>query len=234
MNRTPIFLLNGIFVVVLIPAIFVFMITTSRGSGSGGHEAIMKIIASSNPLYVMLVAALFMTICGSLNGTSSSTFSRESAQFWMSKVIPVAPREQVVAKFLRSYLVVLLGIAAASLVSAIVLHLQLVYLVVAAGLALVAGVLLTSVGMIIDLARPLLDWTNPQKAIKQNLNVLLASLAHIGILTVAFFGVKAMIKAQFTSIVILGVLLLSLAGLAVLSYSLLLKFANKRYREIET
>ena len=175
-----------------------------------------------------------MTICGSLNGTSSSTFSREGAQFWISRVIPVAPREQTAAKFLHSYMIATLGVVTASAVAAFILHLRAVHLAAAAGLALVAGVLLTAVGIIIDLARPLLDWTNPQKAIKQNLNVLLAMLAVVGILSAAFFGVRALIRAKLAANVVLGALFVGLAALAVLSYRILLKFADKRYPEIET
>ncbi|MBE3125386.1 MAG: hypothetical protein IMZ57_06970, partial [Acidobacteria bacterium] len=171
MNRTPIFLLNGVLVVIIVPVIFVLMATMGSGKGGGGGgsdlSAILKTMTSANPLYAILAAALFMTVCGSLNGTSASTFSREGAQFWISRVIPVAPREQATAKFLHSYLIAMLGVVTASVVAAIVLHLKTAHLAAAAGLALVAGVLLTAVGMIIDLARPLLDWTNPQKAIKQ-------------------------------------------------------------------
>lgn len=238
MNRTPIFLLNGVLVVVIVPVIFVLMATMGSGKGGGGGgsdlSAMLKTMTSANPLYAILAAALFMTICGSLNGTSSSTFSREGAQFWLSRVIPVAPREQAAAKFLHSYLIAMLGVVTASVVAAIVLHLRAVHLAAAAGLALVAGVLLTAVGMIIDLARPLLDWTNPQKAIKQNLNVLLAMLADIGLLTALFFGVKTLIKAKLAANVVLGVLFVGLAVLAALSYRILLKFADRRYPEIET
>ncbi len=238
MIRTPIFLLNGVLVVVIVPVIFVLMATMGSGRGGNGGggdtEAIIKIMTSANPLYVILAAALFMTLCGSLNGTSSSTFSREGAQFWISRVIPVSPREQVEAKFLHSYLIAMLGVVTASVVAAGVLHLKAAHLAAAAGLALVAGVLLTAVGMIIDLARPLLDWTNPQKAIKQNLNVLLAILADIGILTAVFFGVKALIKAKLGPTVVLGVVFVALAALAALSYGILLKFAGKRYQEIES
>jgi ABC-2 type transport system permease protein len=238
MNRTPIFLLNGVLVVVIVPVIFVLMGTMGSGKGgSGGGSdltAILKTMTSSNPLYTILAAALFMTICGSLNGTSSSTFSREGAQFWISRVIPVAPREQAAAKFLHSYLIAMLGVVTASVVAVIVLHLKAVHLAAAAGLALVAGVLLTAVGMIIDLARPLLDWTNPQKAIKQNLNVLLATLADVGILTSLFFGVRALIRAKLAASAVLVVLFVALAALAALSYRLLLKFADKRYPEIDS
>jgi ABC-2 type transport system permease protein len=175
-----------------------------------------------------------MTICGSVNGTSSSTFSREGAQFWISRIIPVAPREQVAAKFLHSYLIAMLGVVTASVAGVLVLHLKAVHLAAAAGLALAMGVLLTAVGMVIDLARPLLDWTNPQKAIKQNLNVLLALLADMGILTAAFFAVKGLVRTKLAPNAVLAVLFLGLTALAGLSYRLLLGFADKRYPEIDT
>jgi ABC-2 type transport system permease protein len=237
MNRTPIFLLNGVLVSVFVPAVFVLMATIDTGgsrSGRGGDPmALVRAMMAANPLVVILGSALFMTICGSINGTASSTFSREGAQFWISRVIPVAPREQAAAKFVHSYLVALLGLVTASIVAAFFFHLKPGHLAPAFVLSMVAGLLLTAVGMMIDLARPLLDWTNPQKAIKQNLNVLLALLADIGILTVFFFGAKALIRAGWGTKAVLGAVFLGLAALAVLSYGLLLRFADRRYPRIE-
>ncbi|MBM3789584.1 MAG: hypothetical protein FJW35_04435 [Acidobacteria bacterium] len=234
MNRTPIFLLNGTLVVILIPALFVLMTTINLGGRGDGPDsmALLRALTSADPLPVILATALFMTICGSLNGTSSSTFSREGAQFWISQVIPVSPREQAAAKFLHSYLVAVLGVVTAG--AAAFLHVKAIHLAAAAPLALVAGVLLTAVGMIIDLARPLLDWANPQKAIKQNLNVLLAILAHIGILTAVFFGVRAAVKAGASTPAVLAGLFVALTVLSAAGYSALLKFADKRYPEIES
>jgi ABC-2 type transport system permease protein len=231
MNRTPVFLLNGVLIVVIIPAFYIFM--AESGPGIFG-TAFRNFIASGDPLPLMLGLALFMTLCGCVNGTASSTFSREGAQFWISRVIPVPPREQIAAKFLHSYLMGILGIAAASIALFTILPLKPPLLLASTGLALAANALMTAVGMIIDLARPLLDWANPQKAIKQNLNVLLAIFADIGILTAAYFGVKTTIKLGMTGNVIIGLLYLALAGFAVLSYLALLKFADRRYRQIET
>ena len=194
---------------------------------------LIRAMLAANPLVVVLGSALFMTICGSINGTASSTFSREGAQFWISKAIPVAPREQAAAKFLHSYLVSVLGVVAAGVVGAVVLHLGVAHLSVAAGIALLAGVLLTVVGMAIDLARPLLDWANPQKAIKQNLNVLLGMLADIGILTGLYFGVKALIGGKFGTNAVLGIVFAGLVVLSTAGYAALLKFADRRYPEIE-
>ncbi len=246
MNRTPIFLLNGVLVSVLLPAMIVLMATIDTGGGGSGSGAgggvgggqggdtmaLLKMLMASDPLLVILGAALFMTICGSINGTASSTFSREGAQFWISQVIPVAPREQAAAKFVHSYLVATLGVATSAIVAGVFLHVKVAQLAAGAGLALVAGVALTAVGMIIDLARPLLDWTNPQKAIKQNLNVLLGLMADAAILTAVFFGVKALVRAKLAPNVVLGILFVGLAALSAVSYVVLIRFADRRYRDI--
>jgi len=151
----------------------------------------------------------------------------------MSKVIPVSPREQVTAKFLHSYLIALLGIAASTAVLAGLLRLRVEQLLPAVGLALAAAVALTAVGMMLDLSRPLLDWTNPQKAIKQNLNVLFAFLADIGILVALGFLASFLTKAGLSAKALMLVLFAILLALAAASAGVLLKNADRRYRDIE-
>ncbi len=107
MNRTPIFLLNGVLVVVIIPVVMILMVKT----GGDTEVFLVKFLGAANPAVVVLGAAAFLTVSGSLNGTASSTFSREGGQFWMSKVIPVAPRDLVAAKLVHSYAISVLGVA---------------------------------------------------------------------------------------------------------------------------
>ena len=229
MNRTPIFLLNGVLTAIIIPVIFVVM----ARSGTGDNAFILKAMVSAKSVSVILASACFLLICGCLNGTSSSTFSREGGQFWMSKVIPVTPREQVMAKFLHSYLIALLGISAGSLLLILLLHLRFAVCAAAIMFGLVGAVGMTALGMIIDLARPLLEWTNPQKAIKQNLNVLFSIFADIGILGVLGFFVRVLVRAGIHGNAILAIVFASLILLSWLSYWFLLRMAAKRYREIE-
>lgn len=234
MNRTPIFLLNGVLSVILIPVIFILMSRTG-GAGRGGDALqIILLLGSANPGGVILGTALFMTICGCLNGTAPSAFSREGAQFWMSKVIPAAPAVQVKAKFLHSFAIAALGIAVAAVAAVAVIRAKFVLVLIALPIALAAAAALTAMGMIIDLLRPLLNWSNPQKAIKQNLNVLIAFFADAGLLvTLTIAGVqlfKLGVRMEVSvGIVFLFVLVLAAAGIAVL-----LKMADRRYREIET
>ncbi len=231
MNRTPIFLLNGVLSVILIPILFIVMWNT--GKRASDAAALLALIRSADATVAVITAALFMTVSGSLNGTASSTFSREGGQFWMSKVIPVSPADQVRGKLLHSYAIALLGIAASALVILLVFHLGIVVVLAAVALALAASFLLTAVGMIIDLARPLLNWTNPQKAIKQNFNVLLAIFADFGVLFLLYLAVRLFGKLGWTGWGTPAALFVLLAALSAAVFKALTAFAARRYRDIE-
>ena len=41
-------------------------------------------------------------------------------------------------------------------------------------MGLLGSIPTTQIGMAIDILRPMLDWDNPQRAMKQNLNVLIS------------------------------------------------------------
>ena len=234
MNRTPIFLLNGVLSVVLIPVIFILM-AKAGGSRSGSDALqIIMLLGSADPAAVILGSALFMTICGCLNGTASSAFSREGAQFWMSQVIPTPPSVQVKAKFLHSFAIAVLGIAAAAVAAIVVIKARTIHVVVALPIALAAAAALTAIGMIVDLLRPLLKWTNPQKAIKQNLNVLIALFIGLGLMTGLTVGTVAVFKTGIRHELVIGGVGLFLVFLASACYAILVKIAARRYAGIET
>lgn len=230
MNRTPIFLLNGMLTVFLVPLIF---FVTMRSQPQRTLPMIMRLLAGGEPLLVILVSTGFMVACAALNGTASSAFSREGRLFWISKIIPVPFRQQVLAKFLHSLLVAFLGVAAASLVLVVTPGFRLAYFLPALLLTMTIVMALTAVNLLIDLARPLLDWINPVKAIKQNLNVLFGLLADVAILVGAGYLCLALRRAGLKAasiILILG--LIMFFGFAALLFWLM-RLAAKRYRAIE-
>ena len=231
MNRTPIFLLNGVLSVILIPIIFVLLFNT--GSGRSDAALLLVALGSKNPATAVLASAFFMALCGCLNGTASSTFSREGGQFWMSKVIPVAPRDQAKGKLLHSFGVAGLGLVAASAVIIVAFHPKAAVLAAAIAVGAVGAFFLTVLGMVIDLARPLLTWTNPQKAIKQNLNVLLAVFADLGFFFLLYFFARFLGKAGLSGPTVVAAVFGLLSLLGILSYRMLLRFADKRYPQIE-
>ena len=230
MNRTPIFLLNGILSVILIPVILYLMFRSGAGSAS---LAFLKVLGSGNRTVEILFAAAFFVACGCLNGTASSTFSREGRNFWISKVIPVAPRRQVAGKFLHSYLVAVLGVLGGALAALLALGLGWKSVLPAALLALVAAAFLTAVNMAVDLARPLLTWKSPQRAIKQNLNVLLAMALDFGLVYLFYRIFLLLRRAGLNGAALVSALLAAAVLAAALALFLLARFAARRYAAIQ-
>ena len=229
MNRTPIFLLN-VLSVILIPLVFTFAF---RRGGKNFMPFVLQIMASTNQTYKILAAVGFMLLCSCLNGTASSAFSREGSQFWVSKVIPVSYRVQVTAKFLHSALIALLGIAISSPLILWVLRLSAAEIVFAVALAFPAAATLIIVSLIIDLARPLLDWINPQRAIKQNINVLMALLADFGILGGSGFVSVYLLRSGLSGYIVIPLLLAVFTAASITGFRCLLRSAEKRYPAIE-
>lgn len=230
MNRTPIFLLNGVLPAVLIPLIFIFPMFM------GGNETQNMITAlneSANPLYIGLGALIFALFCSSTNGVSSTTFSREGRNFWMSKVIPVPYGMQIKAKLLHSYFLSSLGIVTAIAVSVYLLRLDILTTIMIFILALIGNFLLTSINMMVDLSRPLLDWTNPQKAIKQNFNVLIAMLVDSGIMVIIWMVSMLLSTFGLNNYVIYLILMGALLALSLVLYKKLQSYGENRYIEIE-
>jgi ABC-2 type transport system permease protein len=227
MNRTPIFLMNGVLVVIMIPVLFLVM------AGSGGPLSILKRLGEGHPGVMVLGLAAFLLVCACLNGTASSAVSREGKHFWISKVIPVPWARQLQAKLMHSYLVALLGIAAGVLVAAIVLKVQAATLVLSAVLALAGAAVLNLIALRIDLARPLLTWTDPQQAIKQNLNVIFASAANLAFIAACGFLAHFLMKTGLSWHVVYALLLAVVGGLAAGLWRELASFAEKKYPAIE-
>ena len=231
MNRTPIFLLNGVLGVIMVP--FLFALMPSSGRPGDDRSDIMRLMTAAKPATAVLVITLFMVICATLSGVASSSFSREGRKFWISKVIPVDYRRQVLAKFLHSMAIAMLGLGSATAVVLFRLHAEAGKWLPGLALALPVTAFLTSLNLAVDLARPLLDWISPQKAMKQNLNVLIAMLLDLGFL---FLYGLAFIKLGKSGLGLtpvlgtMGALGLALAGAG---YALLTRFALRRYPAIE-
>jgi ABC-2 type transport system permease protein len=230
MNRTPVYLLNGVFVGVLVPALLIAGAETSDDNPLG---LLIEAAEAGHAAVLVLAIAAFAVVCGCMSGTASSSFSREGKYFWISKIIPVPWRRQVAAKFLHSYLVSVVGIAAALIGSVVIAPVPVPALAAAALLALVGAVPLNAAGLWIDLARPKLKWSNPQQAIKQNLNVVFAMLAGAAYLTACGFLAHFLLRAGLPGSFVYFALLSIAAATGWFVWRGLLRFADRKYPETE-
>ncbi|HHX75600.1 MAG TPA: hypothetical protein GX699_11910, partial [Firmicutes bacterium] len=159
--RTPIFLFNSIGVLVIAPVAMLLPLLTG-----GAMDPFLALLThSGNRFYVNLVGAAFIGIMGAFIPASSSSFSREGKQFWLSQVIPVPPAVQVRGKILYSLLLCLLTVPLVFLLSFFLTRWTPLELVIVIVLGLCACLPAVTSGLLIDLLRPYLNWDNPQKAI---------------------------------------------------------------------
>ena len=86
--------------------------------------------------------------------------------------------------------------------------------------------------MIIDILRPMLNWSSPQVAIKQNLNVLIG----MGVALLYGGGIFLLVRFMFNSIDIWIIYLLVSAILTismVILFNVLKTLIDKQFRELE-
>ncbi|HZK01340.1 MAG TPA: hypothetical protein VFC96_00580 [Anaerovoracaceae bacterium] len=228
--RTPIYVMNGLAGVIMIPLIMMMPLITRS------EELIELINYARNPEYItitMLISLGIILFATSLNMVSCTSISREGSTFWISKIIPIPPRDQVLAKLLHSASLSLLSIILIIIPLYFVLNIALYRLVIIIILGFLTNGLINVLGLAIDLVRPKLEWSNPQEAIKQNFNVLwgmLISLLVIGILG----GLSAvLILNNLSELWIYGILAVLVIMMLVPALYGLFKFSRIRYQNLE-
>jgi ABC-2 type transport system permease protein len=228
--RTPIYLFNSVALLLIIPVVLLIPALT----GGGGIGQIVEMaFATGNRAALVLVAGAFMGGMALFTPAASSSFSREGKLFWISQVIPMSPREQIRGKILYSLMIAWLAVPLVVLFSIRTVPLTFSELVIAVLLGTALSFPAITISLLIDLLRPYLDWDNPQKPIKQNVNVLLAMVAGAGLFYAIYFLTRQVMAVGVGSFgLYLTVLLLSLVT-GLIPYSILIKIADSRYRDIQ-
>lgn len=228
MNRVPIFFLNCMLVVILVPVIFLIM---PLMGGDEMSRAIAPLISGPEGVYMATLVAMGIGIFTSAtNMTAPTSISREGAEFFISKYIPVSPREQILGKYMHAVMIDLAGDILTVIVIWFMLRLSFANLIIILAASSLAAAPITAISLTIDLFKPYLKWDNPTKAVKQNINgvvsMLFNALWNAGLL----FAAGKFIKNPAVSyMVIFAVYII----LGVITYKALIKYANKRYTELE-
>ena len=167
--KTPIYLMNAVGVVIILPILIVMPTMT------GGDESIITFIGmiENHMEWVALIGGGFIASLGMLNSIGCTTFSREGKCFWIQRTLPIKVEDQIIGRILSSLAIQVIGIIALLISLAFILKLEILTVVLIIILGLLGSIPMTQLGMIIDILRPMLVWDNPQKAMKQNLNVLI-------------------------------------------------------------
>lgn len=199
MVRSPIYFLNLIIIVPLLPVIMMASLFFSLGSSGNSFDTtdILNLLAVGGSgmerAQTFLIALAIMIFFCSVSMISSTAISRMGNNAFIAKYIPVTPLVQLRAKmfwgiFLSSFLVVvLIGFFVVTSVFSI---LDGVILLIP---SIAVLYLLNYAGLFVDLKRPKLNWTTESSAVKTNVNslvVMLASWVLGGLLLAAAFLLK--------------------------------------------
>jgi ABC-2 type transport system permease protein len=136
-------------------------------------QALMTFIDQYKEL-VVPVGSLLAALAGSMSLLPASAFSREGKLLRELKTLPVSPTDVIKAKFVHSNLISGVGVFCSAIAVGFITKigwLEVLWIIVTGYLL---TIFLNNLQMIVDTAKPMLEWDNPIKAMKQNINGLLA------------------------------------------------------------
>lgn len=227
--RTPIFAMNGFMGALIMPIAMIFPLLAQ-----GKLPQFQGFIQSSKgTLIFSLVVAALIAFLGSINTIASTSVSREGKLFYISKMIPIPAKTQVQAKLAHGFVGAL--VSAVPITIAFVLLAKPGFLPVAAAVitGLVATVFGMGIGLLVDMFRPFLTWTNPQQAVKQNFNAVIPMFVEMPILFGVGMLTLTMLNAGWAQALIYGTLLGIFAVAGAVVYFVTVDAANRLYHKID-
>ncbi len=184
--RTPIYLFNCVSISFLLPILVIVMPLIS-----GGEDADFSQLYFQFKDYFTLILIAFFAFIATANPTASTTYSREGKAYWINAVIPVTPGSMFVGRMLQPMLLEFISILIMLGSLKFVLPLDISEMFISLVIGMLVSLPICAIGVFIDRLYPKLDWDQPQKAVKQNVNVLLNMLIGAGyILLLGFMSIK--------------------------------------------
>jgi len=186
--RTPAYFINCVIIVLIWPLIIIMpmFFSSHQNNGPSKDQLISLFASSSNYPIVIAAAAAFGVFVGCMNVVTCTSISREGDNFFVMKYIPVPYKQQITAKILSGVAIALVGQILLVITAAVIMKMP-IYLSIFCIIIGLAGMFFSAtIGILIDIMMPKLEWDNEQKAVKQNLNVLFAVIPAliVGVITV--------------------------------------------------
>ncbi len=237
--RTPTFVLNGLANVLVFPGLLaVWFIAGGGGAGAGGPFAEIPGFAAfmASPDFAAaraLVFAAAIVFVSGVNAVASSGFSRDGLQFWVYKAIPVSYQRQVMGKIMFTLAFQLVSMLPLVVVMQLILRLDLAALAMGVLIGVTGSVWASLISLYIDMMRPYLTWDNPQRAMKSNLNALIAMAVVTVVAAGAGYAVVKALSAGLDQNLVMWSAFGIFAALAAISYRLLMSGAERAFRRVE-
>ncbi len=180
MNREPMYLLNGPFIVVLMPLIFGIMFAVQKDAMAEEFGFLGALTGTSAGMLIAAGAAAFL---GAGTSIACTAVSRDAKMLSGVKSLPVSPTAYFLAKLAHAEVFGVFGAVVGAGLVAYALKLGAGDALLGGLVGLAFSTLVNLAGLYLDMAMPKLRWENPISALKQNVNsvvVILGAMALIG------------------------------------------------------
>lgn len=195
-KRTPVFMLNIVVIVFLMPIIFCVSFLAAYTMGDEavmlpGVEQIAEFLDNPMVYFIVLAVVVFFT---SFSVAAATAISREGSNAWVMKVIPVSAFKQVSVKVLFASIIDLIGVLIVSIIPIIILKVPVYYVASVLVPLTIIVFLLNYFNIYLDLSRPKIKWSEESVAVKQNMGSLFSILLTIAISAIFALGAFAFYK----------------------------------------
>lgn len=179
--RTPIFLFNCVSISLILPILIVVMPLIS---GTGDDIDFRALYLTYGDYFNLVLIAIFAFIAAA-NPTASTTYSREGKSNWITNIMPVSHTQIFIGRIIQPLLIELIAISLMLSALIFVVPLSISEILTSLVLGMLVSLPIISVGIVIDLLNPKLDWEQPQQAVKQNINVIINMIIGVGYIVMA-------------------------------------------------
>lgn len=227
--RTPPYFINCVMMNFLWPVFFIPMMM-QKGMAenlSSIHKYVNR--DKYRPLvFIVLFGAV--TVLGVFNTTTSTAVSREGKHHFFSMYIPVDTKVQLLSKVITGILLNLCSLLLFFIIFIVLAKPSLLLILSILILSIFVIVFNNTLGLLLDINSPKLNWDNETKAVKQNFNVIFYMLLSLVIGGGSLF-LAIHFDLSFTATVVLLYAIYIIGS--IIALYILSTWGVKRYKKIE-
>lgn len=186
--RTPAYFMNCVLMNFLFPIVLFIPALAQPDMMKDLHmakELLNKGTLSGTIIAVCFGVIMFISVA---NPTACTAISREGSNIFVCKYLPISYKKQIMSKVLSAVLLNFIGVGLLVLTLSIVLNPPVYLIIQVIILSVIITFFASFVGIFIDLMFPKLLWDNEQRAVKNNLNVIILMLVGFAVGTVTILG----------------------------------------------
>jgi ABC-2 type transport system permease protein len=181
--------------------------------------------------WMFIISSAVGFFFSAMNTVTATAISREGPNFFVLKYIPVPYKTQLLAKVASGAAITIPAMLLFFIAAQLLLNAPMLVFFGMLLLSLPGGVILSYVGLLVDLARPKLDWENEAYAVKQNVNVMIIMFGGM-LLVVPVILLGLLLVFVGMPAVTFAVLFLLTGGIAAGAHFILMNIAEKRMIKI--